>query len=121
MLQDVTNTLDTDTCENSQTDVNFDLKCKIEEALGPISKLPSHEVLECIRNLKVQYLATSEDPSMAHAGRKSKSWILNYPALACMLNGGLLRRLCWYVGHHGVTCDASQNMGEVGKLGGYAC
>ena len=67
---------------------NFDLKCKIEEALGPISKLPSHEVLERIRNLKVQYLATSGDPSMAHPGRKPKSCILNYPALACMLNGG---------------------------------
>ena len=88
MLQDVTNTLDTNTREDSQTDANFDLKCKIEEAVGPISKLPSHEVLERIRNLKVQYLATSGDPSMANAGRKPKSWILNYPALACMLNGG---------------------------------
>ena len=40
--------------ENSQTVcANLDLKSKIEEALGPISKLPSDETLEHIRNLKV--------------------------------------------------------------------
>ena len=58
---------------------------------------------------------------MAHTGRKPKSWMLNYPALACMLKWGLLCGLCRYVRHHGVTCDASQNMGRVGKLGGYTC
>ena len=72
MLQDVTNTLDTsldtdihdEIHENSQTVcANLDLKCKIEEALGPISKMPSDETLEHIRNLKVQYFATSGDPS----------------------------------------------------------
>ena len=90
VLQDVINTL-LDTGENSQmhpAGVSCKLKFKIQEALGAISKLPSDEVLQCIRNLKVQYLATNGDPLMAHTGRKPKSWVLNYPALACMLNGG---------------------------------
>ena len=63
-----------------------DLKSKIEEVLGAISKLPSDEALERVRNLKVQYLATNGGPSMEHTGRKLKSWL--YPALAFMLNGG---------------------------------
>ena len=54
---DVTNTLDTslytDIYEDLQIGANFDLKCKIEEALGLISKLPSDKAFECIRNLKV--------------------------------------------------------------------
>lgn len=83
VLQDVTNT-PLDTHEDSQMQQMSDLKCKIEEALDAISKLPSDEALERVRNLKVQYLATNGDPSMAHTGRKPKSWLLNYPALACM-------------------------------------
>ena len=88
MLQDITNT-SLHTHEDSQTQqlsVSCNLKCKIEEGLGAISKLPSDEVLEHVRNLKVQYLATSGDPSVAHSGHKPKSWLLNYPALACMLS-----------------------------------
>ena len=90
VLQDITN-ISLDTCENSQTnppDDSRELKSKIQEALGAISKLPSDEVLQRIRYLKVQYAATNGEPSMEHAGCKPKSWVLNYPALACMLNGG---------------------------------
>ena len=50
---------------------------------------------------------------VAHTRHKLKSWILNYPALACMLNGATCR-LCRYARHHEVTCDAFQNMGGVG-------
>ena len=88
VLQDVTNApLNTRELTAEMQQIS-DLKSKIKEALGAISKLPSHEALKRVRNLKVQYLATSGDPSMAHTGRKPKSWLLNYPALACMLNGG---------------------------------
>ena len=77
--------------ENSsvhQRDESCDLKLQIHEALGAISKLPSDEMLQRIKNVKVQYSAISGDPSMAHSGRKPKSWVLNYPTLAYMLNGG---------------------------------
>ena len=87
VLQDVTNA-PLNTRNLTEVQQIRDLKSKIEEALGATSKLPSDEALERVRNLKVQYLATNGDPSMAHAGRKPKSWLLNYPALACMLNGG---------------------------------
>ena len=69
--------------ENSsvhQRDDSCDLKLQIQEALGAISKLPSDEMLQRIRNVKVQYSAINGDPSMAHSGRKPKSWVLNYPA-----------------------------------------
>ena len=71
-----------------QPDERHDLKCKIQEALGTISKLSSGEMLQHIRQVKVQYAVVNGDPSMLHTGRKPKSWMLNYPALACMLNGG---------------------------------
>ena len=53
MLQDITN-ISLDTGENSQTNLPDDsreLKCKIQEALGAISKLPSDEVLQHIRRV----------------------------------------------------------------------
>ena len=71
MLQDVTNA-PLNTRNLTEVQQIRDLKSKIEEALGATSKLPSDEALECVRNLKVQYLATNGDPSMAHAGRKPK-------------------------------------------------
>ena len=71
-----------------QRDESCNLKLKIQEGLGAISKLPSDEMLQRMRNVKVQYSAINGDPSMAHSGHKPKSWVLNYPALACMLNGG---------------------------------
>ena len=58
------------------------------ETLGAISKLPSNEMLQRMRNVKVQYSAINGDPSMAQTEYKPKSWVLNYPTLACMLNGG---------------------------------
>ena len=72
MLQDVTNA-PMNTHEHTEMQQISDLQSKIEEALGAISKLPSDETLKRVRNLKVQYLATSGDPSMAHTGRKPKS------------------------------------------------
>ena len=97
VLQDITNT-PLDAHEESQTQQMSDLKCKIEEALGAISKLPSDEALERVRNLKVQYLATNGDPCHQwHTLDVNQSLgLLNYPALACMLNGG------YYVDYAGI-------------------
>ena len=58
---------------------------------------------------------------MTHAGHKPKSWFLNYPALACMLNGDYYIDYAGMLGTMGVTCDESQNVGWAGKLGGWSC
>ena len=126
-LQDITNANAPMSCldgdENSsvhQCDESCDLKLQIQEALGAISKLPSDEMLQRIRNVKVQYSAINGDPSMAHSGRKPKSWVLNYPALACMLNGGYYADYASMLGTMGLPVMHHKTWeGLVGLVGSY--
>ena len=82
-LQDITNANAPMDCpdgdENSslqQPHESCDLKLKVQEALGAISKLPPDEMLQSMRNVKIQYSPINGDSSMTHTGRKPKSWML---------------------------------------------
>ena len=72
----------------------------------------SEEAVRHMSATKMMYKPINDDiTSIRSTGCKPKSWELNYPALAFLMNGGYYVDYASIMGMKGLPSNASHNMG----------